>query len=588
MPELSLVFKATVVLTAALAASYGARRARAAVRALILACGFAAVLVLPLAGLVVPARTVRIPVTPPPQAAGFVEDVSSTFSRAIGGTTALSRSAAERKSYARPTGAAALRVVWVVGAVITLIPLLAGLWRLRRLARDGRPWPEGRTLIDEVCGDEWRHRPVHVFVHDELTAPMTCGVWRPAIGLPADVVRWTQPEIRRALVHELEHVRRRDWWLQLTARLACALYWFHPLAWAAWRRLHVETERACDDTVLRTADAAAYAEQLVSLARRVSGRYPAPVLFMASRSELGARVTAILDGHSARGRASTACTSAVVALAAALALAISPLQAVRFAAPVLEAQAAQPRPPAFEVASIRRNTSATVNQTITRAGNTFVARNVTLRDLVSEAYRIKPDQLSGADGWIASERYDVEARPEGVAAWDEQMIMLQTLLADRFRLRIRHEPRQVPAYALVPGRGSVKLRPAAEGECPVQQDPCGTFRTRPGEVIGRRVTVSRLAGILSGRSGRPVVDASGIGGTHDFELKWTPDASQLPPGPAPDDLPPFDPSGPSLFTAIEEQLGLRLQPTTAAVDHFVIEHAQRPSPNDVATSSLRP
>jgi uncharacterized protein (TIGR03435 family) len=167
------------------------------------------------------------------------------------------------------------------------------------------------------------------------------------------------------------------------------------------------------------------------------------------------------------------------------------------------------------------------------------------------------------------------------------MLMLQALLADRFGLRIRRETREVPAYALVAERSGIKLRPAAEGECPVQQDPCGTFRTRPGEVIGRRVTVPRLAAILSGRSGRPVVDASGIGGTYDFDLKWTPDPSQLPRGPAPDDLAPFDPSGPSLFTAVEEQLGLRLQPTTAAAEHFIIEHAQRPSPNDVAMSRPR-
>jgi uncharacterized protein (TIGR03435 family) len=265
-----------------------------------------------------------------------------------------------------------------------------------------------------------------------------------------------------------------------------------------------------------------------------------------------------------------------------LTLAISPLQAVsRFrdvAAPTVQSVQAQTL--TFEVASIRPNNSATWSQTIGRAGNTFIARNVTLEDLIYAAFR--PDELSGGPDWIDSERYDIEAKPEREADWDQQMVMLQTLLADRFSLVVRRETRQAPAYALVVGRNGPTLTAAADANCPSPpSEKCGGFRTRPGQFVGRRVTLSQVAALLSGpRSGRLVLNNTGIEGFFDVQLTWTPDVGQLPSGPSPDDVPPFDPSGPSLFTAIDEQLGLRLEPTIGPVQHLIIEGAERPTSND--------
>jgi bla regulator protein BlaR1 len=582
MEELSWLAKATVVLAAALGASRAAGGAPAAVRALMLGSAFGVLLILPLAAVAIPTRTIAIPVAPPAQAI-LVDDVSAAFADGDRAASETPRVTAVTSALAMPSLPTVLRAVWLAGVALFLGSLAVSLWRLRRVARHGRRWPAGDALVDAEAGRIGAHRRVDLFLHDDLPAPMTFGLWRPTIGLPADAPRWSPSELQRALVHELEHVRRRDWLLHLMARVTCGLYWFHPLAWVAWRRLHVETERACDDAVLRDADATAYAEQLVSLARRVSERWPSPVLSMASRSELGARVAAILDSRPTRGRASSLWTAAVVAVAAALVAAISPLQAVhRLAEPQAAAQGT--RRPVFDVVSIKPNASSVPNQTITRAGNTFVARNVTLPQLIFEAYRVNPDQLSGAEGWMASERYDVEAKPEAAADWSQQMLMLQSLLADRFKLKLRRETRDAPAYSLLVARAGVKLRPAAEGDCP-SAEPCGGFRNRPGVVMGTRVSVSQIAGILSGpRSGRPVIDATGIRGVFDFELRWTPDPGQLPPGPAPDGGPPFDPSGPSLFTALEEQLGLRLQPTTTTVEHFTIEQAERPLPNDAAAT----
>jgi uncharacterized protein (TIGR03435 family) len=245
--------------------------------------------------------------------------------------------------------------------------------------------------------------------------------------------------------------------------------------------------------------------------------------------------------------------------------------------PSARPQASNPEP-SFEVASIRRNTGSTPGQTIRLLSNRFIGTNVTVRDLIATAYAIQTsDQLSGEPGWITGERYDVQAVSRGEATFPQQRVMLQTLLADRFQLVLRRETRTAPIYSLI--RGQVpRLKPAAE--CPPEMADCSGFNTRPGEILGRRVTMARLAAILSGpRSGRRVVDNTGLDGTFDVELRWTPDPGQLPPGPGPDDVPRIDPNGPSLFTAVEEQLGLKLEPSSGSMEHFVIDRVERPREN---------
>ena len=157
---------------------------------------------------------------------------------------------------------------------------------------------------------------------------MTCGFTRPAIILPVDAREWSEEAIRRALVHELEHVRRRDWSTHLTARALCAVYWFHPLVWVAYRQLSLEAERACDDAVVEREEGTQYAEQLVSLARRMAGADAQPTLAMANRSDLARRVSAVLDSHQPRGRAGLARAALVASLAAALVLTLAPMRAI--------------------------------------------------------------------------------------------------------------------------------------------------------------------------------------------------------------------------------------------------------------------
>ena len=169
---------------------------------------------------------------------------------------------------------------------------------------------------------------MELLLHEQLTAPLTCGTRHPVVILPADAEQWSEDDVRRALVHELEHVRRDDWALQLIARAACALYWFHPLVWKLWRQFCLEAERACDDAVPASAEQTAYADQLVQLARHMSNASISVTLSMASRSDLSARVSAILNGAQKRGPVGILPVTTAIATSIVTVLALAPLQAV--------------------------------------------------------------------------------------------------------------------------------------------------------------------------------------------------------------------------------------------------------------------
>jgi hypothetical protein len=225
--------------------------------------------------------------------------------------------------------------------------LALSLWRLRRIRLEGIPSLELGPLTRELAEQRGVRAPVEVLIHEGIAAPLTCGFSRPAIILPANVAQWRRDEVLRALVHEIEHVRRADWAVQIFARAVCALYWFHPLVWAAWRALRVNAERACDDAVLQGSDAADYAEQLVSLARRQSGPQAAALLGMATRSDLSARVAALLSGTQRRGPLDRRTAVCALALSALAVTAIAPVRAVAQRARV-EAEESAPESPFAE------------------------------------------------------------------------------------------------------------------------------------------------------------------------------------------------------------------------------------------------
>ncbi len=314
MSDVLLLTKVTVVLAAALGLRWYLSRASAAVRGLILTAGFAGVVALPVATVLSPAITVTLPEMFDPVPSSVVDgqrvvmpvllppqERTSLPVDASRGPDADTR-AVSRLDVAW-SAAVWISVIWISGALVCAATLVIALLRTSRIRRRASVWsvPLPAAAVDA------RHsvgRPVAVLVSDELVVPMACGVWTPAVVLPRDAERWSDEQVANAMLHELEHLRRQDWAVFVAARLTCALYWWHPLVWAAWRRLRVDAEQACDDAVVLKMDRTAYAQQLVSIARRVSG-HGQPLIAMARSSDLSQRVAAVLDSTRVR-KASTA------------------------------------------------------------------------------------------------------------------------------------------------------------------------------------------------------------------------------------------------------------------------------------------
>jgi beta-lactamase regulating signal transducer with metallopeptidase domain len=324
----SILAKVTVALILAMIAVRLARRSRAAVRHLLWTAAFAVVLALPVASILTPSVAfVELPV-----AAGSVTGRPSfapvkRFTPATDAVQTVSgRRATVRQS--RFSLFAVMWTGWAIGAVLFLMPVLIGLWQVRTLRRAGRPWYRGQLLARQLAADAGIHRGVEVLLQKSVSGPANCGVVKPAILLPLDAQGWDEKDLQRAIVHELDHVRRFDRVTQCVARVLCVSYWFHPLVWIAWRRLVLEAERSCDDAVLRRAEATDYANQLVVLAQRMSTAPNRPLLTMANRTDLSARVSAVLDNRQRRGRVGTLRLALVCIAAALLVATISPLRVI--------------------------------------------------------------------------------------------------------------------------------------------------------------------------------------------------------------------------------------------------------------------
>jgi uncharacterized protein (TIGR03435 family) len=270
---------------------------------------------------------------------------------------------------------------------------------------------------------------------------------------------------------------------------------------------------------------------------------------------------------------------------------------------------------AFEVASVKQNKpGASPSRLDFEAGGRFTARNIPLRTLILIAYRIQGFQLSGGPDWL-NDRFDIVAKAEGNPPVNELQLMLRTLFSDRFKLTVHHETRELPIYALVmdrsDGRMGAQLRrsgvdcapinapagappppppppasKALDGPGPVDADPnrvgqgCASMLL-PGRMSGRMMTMTQVANTLTRFLSRPVIERTGLTGNFDLDLEYTPDQMLLSgPGgpPLPATLAPSS-DGPSIFTAVQEELGLKLESMKGPVDVLVIDHVEQPMPD---------
>ena len=229
--------------------------------------------------------------------------------------------------------------------------------------------------------------------------------------------------------------------------------------------------------------------------------------------------------------------------------------------------------PSFEVASIRpRGTEYTV-VAVSISGPKVTITAYPLLGLLMMAYQVEPFQIVGGPSWRDSERYDILAKAEGQAAPTNAQVnlMLQALLADRFRLRFHRETRELPVYRLVVGKGGPKLKEsAADAQSSLSFGSGGALQ----EITVSKGSMEQLARQLSNSGiGRPVRDGTGLTGSYDYKLKWLPGMRAGPDAAADTGGPP------SIFTALQEQLGLKLESGKGPGEVLVIDHVEKPSEN---------
>jgi uncharacterized protein (TIGR03435 family) len=241
-------------------------------------------------------------------------------------------------------------------------------------------------------------------------------------------------------------------------------------------------------------------------------------------------------------------------------------------------------PKEFDVATVKAN-AANDNRFMIRPlpGGGLMITGVPLKMLIMEAYDVRTFQVSGGPGWMSTERWDIQAKADGVQGQlpiDQTLKMLQALIKERFHLEMHHETKEMTFYALVVGKNGSKLTPHT-GEPP---QPGERLRVRRGTLTVKQGGMATLVRQLTLQLGRQVVNKTGLTGTYDFTLEWTsepgqggPESIGLPPAPEPQQA--SDSTGPSIFTALQEQLGLRLDAQKGPVDIIVIDRAEKPDEN---------
>jgi uncharacterized protein (TIGR03435 family) len=449
--------------------------------------------------------------------------------------------------------------------------------------------------------------------------PGVFGIFRPVLWLPVGIGdRLDNAELEAILAHELCHARRRDNLAAAVHMAVEAIFWFHPLVWWLGARLTEERERACDEEVVRMGgEPQVYAESILKvcefylaspvacaagvtgggLKKRIEGIMGnrrlrslslgkkillAVAGLMAVGAPIVAGVMALPPGH-ARSRvlpAAARVTAPLLALAASSPPPWSLQPQAPAAVTATKQRAPATEPLSFEVASIKPHPPRIGPRgegypgcNFTSSGPRATLGACFVLDIIMEAYNLKDYQVSFAPSvqerdW---QHYDIVAKAEGDGARtrSEFRQMLQSLLAERFRLKVHRATKEMPVYALVVGKNGPKFKESATAAV---SSGHGGLNGRNQSITATKEDMDDLARVISNSFGpdRPVVNRTGLTGLYDFRIEATPEW-WINDNPQPDDL--------SVFTAVQDQLGLKLEPQKADIETLEVDHVEKPTEN---------
>jgi uncharacterized protein (TIGR03435 family) len=502
-----------------------------------------------------------------------------------------------------------LLAVWAAGAAFFLIRSLLQWYRIRTIARDAVPMTTGREVLILRALEDSTAAPLPLRVTDSFLEPGIFGIVRPVLLWPRAISeRLTDEQLQAVLAHELCHLRRRDNVAALFHLGVQTVFWFHPLAWWIGAQLITERERACDEEVIRRgSEREAYAESILKTCQFFV-ESPLACVSGVTGSDLKKRIEEIMtrDTVSTPGALKRALLTAAGVIAFVAPVAVGALNPP----PQTRDLPAPATLPAFEEVSVRPNTTTGPGG---RGGGAmqpgrYVATNLTLKSIIRRAYAapgssgpqggidLLEQQVAGGPEWVTTDKFDVVATTAAQTPGAEMRLMIQRMLAERFKLKAHWEKREMPVYVLTmarPGTSGPGLTKTSDEECaaakaagppPMPPTPptpgkpaplpnCGAIQFGPGQLIARGAPLEWLAQtlvtvpVITGID-RPVLDRTNLAGNYGFQLKFAPAQAAN-----------ADPDRPPLHLALEEQLGIKLEGTRAPVDVIVIDSVERPAEN---------
>ncbi len=471
-----------------------------------------------------------------------------------------------------------LPIVWACGVVVVAVKWYARWRQVRAAMRAASPvrMAEGVPVLSSPA------------LRERGLEPGVVGLLRPAILVPEGIEERLSPEQFEAiLAHECCHARRRDNLAASVHMSVEALFWFHPLVWWLGQKMMREREFACDDDVLRrNTNPAVYAEGILNVCKFYV-ESPLRCVSGVTGSNLKQRIEEIMT-HRIADRLNVAKR---VLLAAAVAGALAgPVGIGLLNTPVGKAQMSSfdgriptRTPKQFEVATVKFILAGPPGGGRGPPGHGSISIvNLPLKGIIANSFRTAGKLVFGP-AWLSTTHYDIVGKgPDPKASNPEVWEMMRSLLVDRFKLKYHLESREFPIFALVVAKGGPKLGKPEDGPCATAiraGQPCGDILYPPFAV---RI-VNMPIGALSASIGRgvpdrrPIVDKTGLTGKYDATVRWMPDEMK------PEDLAniPEDqrPEDVSLFTALEQQLGLKLEAQKDQLQVVVIDSIEKPSAN---------
>ena len=506
-----------------------------------------------------------------------------------------------------------LAVLWACGFVAMLVMWFLRWRRAAGMARSARPVVEGREFdaLRRAERDAGIHEPIPLVFASNEVEPGVFGVMRPVLLWPTGLSeRLDDAQIEAIMSHEVEHVCRRDNLSAAIHALVESLFWFHPMVRWMSARLNEERERACDESVLgRNTRPEAYADSILKVCA-FCVEPPTPCISGVSGADLKERILRIMTRRSGIALSTTRKLVLSAAGAAMLFLPVGfgllhgePNQSSSAIASSQSSVSPQ-NLPKYDIASIKpykADDGPAMRVMIQMTPDGVSLHGIPLRMIMQQSLGVEQDRIFGEPSWTGSSRYDIEAKVEPENApklkdlkVEQRNAMMLQLLVDRFNLKYHYEKRELQMYSLVVAKGGLKMKPSKPVEDPSNADAPkpgdgplrttrGMMRMSPGHFESTGTSIEMLTHLLSRQLGHTVVDKTGLSGEYEFTLDYTPENMPSPFSGAPDGEPKpptqVDQGGPSLFTAVEEQLGLKLEATKGMVDVIVIDHIDQPSEN---------